>query len=200
MTTENIPVKQKIILAAITCIEQNGIQNLTVRDIAQTAGVNVAAINYYFGNKKNLLETTLRMTMDEAFLKTEELLHDPNADPYLALKGFLENTIWGSMNSPGVTKAHLFNPIYDRDKNNYAFIRIEEFMRLLVDRLATKGNPKERKRIRFAIVQMISAVVMVGLIPELFEQATGMDFHKDKTQKDFVAHLLLQSLGNKISS
>jgi AcrR family transcriptional regulator len=195
MFTERVTAQQKIILAAIECIEKKGIQNLTIRDIAQTAGVNVAAINYYFGSKANLLDATLRMTMDEAFLEAEELLHDPNADPYLALKGFLENTIWGSMNSPGVTKAHLFNPIYDKDKNNYSFTRIKDFMQLLVDRLAAKGNQRERKRIRYAIVQMISAVVMVGLIPELFEQAAGTDFHKDKTQKDFVAQLMDCSLG-----
>lgn len=195
MFTERVTAQQKIILAVIECIEKKGIQSLTIRGIAQTAGVNIAAINYYFGSKANLLDATLRMTMDEAFLETEELLNDPQADPYLALKGFLENTIWGSMNSPGVTKAHLFNPIYNKDKNNYAFTRIKEFMQLLADRLAAKGNQKERKRIRFAIVQMISAVVMVGLIPELFEQAAGTDFHKDKIQKDFVAQLMECSLG-----
>jgi TetR/AcrR family transcriptional regulator, regulator of cefoperazone and chloramphenicol sensitivity len=195
MSTERVTAQQKIILATIECIEKNGINSLTVRDIAETAGVNVAAISYYFGSKANLLDTALRVTMDEAFLETEELLRDPNTDPYLALKGFLENTIWGSMNSPGVTKAHLFNPIYDKDKNNYSFTRIKDFMQLLVDRLAAKGDHKERKRIRFAIVQMISAVVMVGLIPELFEQAAGTDFHEDKIQKDFVAQLMESSLG-----
>ena len=128
--------------------------------------------------------------MDEAFLEYENALHDPNTDPYLVLKGFLENTLWGSMNSPGVTKAHLFNPIYEKDKNNYAFQRNKEFIKLLVSRLTPKSDAGARKKMKFAVVQMIAAVVMVGILPEIFEQATGLDFHKDKTQKDFVAYLL----------
>jgi len=188
-------VKQKIILATIECIEKNGIQNITIRDIAQNAGVNVAAINYYFGSKKNLLETTLHLTMDEAYGEFEDALHDPAIDPYFTLRAFLENTLWGSMNSPGITKAHLFNPIYSKDRNNYAFHRNKEFVKLLVDRLVPKGNAAARKQMKFAIVQMIAAVVMVGMIPELFEQATGLDFHKDKIQKEFVAHLLDRYFG-----
>jgi TetR/AcrR family transcriptional regulator, regulator of cefoperazone and chloramphenicol sensitivity len=190
MGREKMPMKQKIILAAIECIERNGIQSLTIRDIAQAAGINVAAINYYFGSKKNLLETTLQLTMDEAYSEFESALRDPDIDPYHTLKAFLENTLWGSMNSPGVTKAHLFNPIYEKDKNNYAFQRNKEFIKLLVSRLAPKSDTKARKQMKFAVVQMIAAVVMVGIIPEIFEQASSLDFHKDKTQKEFVAYVL----------
>src|SRR5512143_3945902 len=102
----------RIILATIKCIEEKGINSVTIRDIAHNAKVNVAAINYHFGNKKNLLETTLHLTMDEAYGEFEVALYDSNIDAYLTLKAFLENTLWGSMNSPGVTKAHLFSPIY----------------------------------------------------------------------------------------
>jgi AcrR family transcriptional regulator len=190
-------VKQRIVMATVQCIESGGIQNITVRKIACTAGVNVAAINYYFGNKKNLLDATLHLTMDEAFAEFEAALRDKKTDPYQILKAFLENTLWGSMYSPGVTKAHLFNPIYDKDKDNYAFRRNKDFVKLLINSLTPKGNAEARKKMKYAVTQMIAAVVLVGIIPEIFEKATGLDFHKDKTQKEFVAYLLVKHFPDK---
>lgn len=45
------PVEIKIIEAAIECIEQFGLKGATNRRIAEKAGVNLAAINYYFRSK-----------------------------------------------------------------------------------------------------------------------------------------------------
>jgi AcrR family transcriptional regulator len=188
--------KQRIILATIECIESRGIQNLTIRDIARAAGVNVAAINYYFGSKKNLLETTLRLTLVEAYGEFEAALHDPDIDPYQTLKAFLENTLWGSMNSPGIAKAHLFSPIYEKNDENYAFRRNKDFVKLLINRLSPMGDVGACKKIKFAVVQMIAAVIMIGILPEMFGQATGLDFHEDKTQKEFVAYLLEKYFSN----
>lgn len=44
MSAENISVGHKIILAAIECIEREGMQAVTIRAIAKKAEVNVAAI------------------------------------------------------------------------------------------------------------------------------------------------------------
>ena len=51
--------KEKILHATIDAIVKNGIQNVTTRVIAQEAGVNNAALHYYFGTKEQLLEAFL---------------------------------------------------------------------------------------------------------------------------------------------
>ena len=48
--------QERIVLATIQSIEQYGVSRATVRRSADVAGVNVAAINYYFGSKDRLLE------------------------------------------------------------------------------------------------------------------------------------------------
>lgn len=53
MSSEALDTKSKILQAAIDIIGQKG--DFTIREIAEEAGVNVAAINYHFGNKNNLL-------------------------------------------------------------------------------------------------------------------------------------------------
>lgn len=51
--------KQKILEVASRLFAQKGFSGTSVRDIANTAGVNLAAINYHFSNKKNLLKEVI---------------------------------------------------------------------------------------------------------------------------------------------
>jgi AcrR family transcriptional regulator len=46
--------RERIIDAAGEIFAQRGFDGTTVRDICQTAGANVAAVNYYFGDKQRL--------------------------------------------------------------------------------------------------------------------------------------------------
>jgi len=64
MVQDRESVKKRIIQATIICIEKDGIQSLTTRSVAKEAGVNNAAINYYFGSKDKLLEETLKQITD----------------------------------------------------------------------------------------------------------------------------------------
>ena len=59
----------RIILATIECLERFGVTGTTVRRITEAAGVNVAAINYYFGDKEALLEAALAQSLDQALPK-----------------------------------------------------------------------------------------------------------------------------------
>lgn len=46
--------KRRLLLAALEKIGERGYEGASVREIAEAAGQNVAAIAYYFGNKENL--------------------------------------------------------------------------------------------------------------------------------------------------
>ena len=59
--------RQRIILAAIDILNNEGISGITTRRIAQEAEVNSAAVNYYFGSKDNLIDNALNMTLEHAF-------------------------------------------------------------------------------------------------------------------------------------
>lgn len=54
MGNDILDTRGKILQAAIDIVGLKG--EVTTREIAEKAGVNVAAINYYFGNKNNLLK------------------------------------------------------------------------------------------------------------------------------------------------
>jgi|SRR5208283_4307660 AcrR family transcriptional regulator len=69
MEADNISKKMAIIEAAGEIFVEKGFHATTVRQICARAGVNIAAINYYFGDKKKLYMEVLRYYQNIAFKK-----------------------------------------------------------------------------------------------------------------------------------
>jgi len=57
------PTRQKLLEAAGQVFAEHGFHAATVREICSRAGANVAAVNYYFGDKVELYEEVLRQAV-----------------------------------------------------------------------------------------------------------------------------------------
>ncbi|MCP4713691.1 MAG: CerR family C-terminal domain-containing protein [Deltaproteobacteria bacterium] len=53
-TRQSSETRQRLLMAAYRIFAENGYRQTTVRDICQEAQVNVAAVNYHFGDKEKL--------------------------------------------------------------------------------------------------------------------------------------------------
>ncbi|MDR1336957.1 MAG: TetR/AcrR family transcriptional regulator [Tannerella sp.] len=70
-------MQRRIVESARELFVKRGLKRTTVRDIASTAGTNVAMVNYYFRSKDNLFETIF----DEAFsILTKRIFSIMNSD------------------------------------------------------------------------------------------------------------------------
>lgn len=59
----NSSVRDRLLKAALTSFLRDDYHRVTIRRIAQEAGVNLSMIRYYFGNKEGLYEEMIKETM-----------------------------------------------------------------------------------------------------------------------------------------
>ena len=67
MAVSDLKPEERIVVAAIECVEEYGLHGTTIRRIAQKAGVNSAAISYYFRSKEKLLDRAMQDALKNAF-------------------------------------------------------------------------------------------------------------------------------------
>ncbi len=195
MTSEDKDVRLKIMVSTIACIERLGVQSLTIRKIAQEAGVNSAAINYYFGSKERLVDAVLKMTLQEAFSNNvgdmDQLME---RDPVKALEMFFEVTLEGGLRYPGITRAHL-QPAFTQNDYDIDFIKtFTQFLKEIQDRIRPLVAKERQRDIKFTIMQMISAIMFPAILPGFFGDYTDMDFRDPKKRKRYIRHLIKQYL------
>ena len=103
--------KENILHSTIEAIEKYGLVALTTRLIAEEAGVNNAALHYYFGTKDNLVEAALNQTADQMINASKDILSgDKSIDA--RLRELLVYMINSVERFPNILRALLMEPLY----------------------------------------------------------------------------------------
>jgi AcrR family transcriptional regulator len=74
--------REHILTVAEELFGNNGFDGTSVRDIANSAGVNLAMISYYFGSKEKLLESLVELRAGYAYGILEDLNKDESLSPW----------------------------------------------------------------------------------------------------------------------
>ncbi|HWB90466.1 MAG TPA: TetR family transcriptional regulator [Puia sp.] len=74
--------REHILIVAERLFGERGFDGTSVRDIAQSAGVNLAMISYYFGSKEKLLEAMIQFRSEYTYGILEELNKDQSLSPW----------------------------------------------------------------------------------------------------------------------
>jgi AcrR family transcriptional regulator len=88
--TAQFSTKDRILGAAEELFAQHGFAGTSLRQVTTRADVNIAAVNYHFGSKENLVNEVFRRRMDEMSarrleqLKTALQQHPGKLEPVLA--------------------------------------------------------------------------------------------------------------------
>ena len=99
--------KADLVLVTIELLEAGGLANLTVRAIAERAGVNVAAINYYFGSKAKLIAAALEGSLAHLTADLDAALPRLREHPEETLRELLGYIVEGALRYPELIRAHI---------------------------------------------------------------------------------------------
>ena len=180
----------RILEAAIAVIEEFGYKNVTVRRIAAKAGVNIAAINYYFRTKEQLLDKVLDMTVDNA-LDWGELAHTEDLPPRELLYAVMDHLSKGAQNYPETTRAYFFDPMVNGNNGTRAVREINSFMDTLCRKLVKNGCRMNEKDLRRSVAQIFMAgYFYAGVTPNVFGDFLGLDLTKDSERRKFLGQLI----------
>lgn len=188
-------VEEKIIEAAIACIEEFGLSGATNRRIAERAGVNLAAINYYFRSKDNLIDKVMETTLNNAFDWTD-IEQLPGRTAKERCTAIFDHLIKGGCDYPGITRAHFNDLFVTGNYNSLMTKKYNEFMSKLLDDLETRGAGLTREKLNLACTQIAQACLMSALAPQINTPATGIDMRDPETRWLFVSSLADKLLEN----
>jgi AcrR family transcriptional regulator len=190
MSTEDASVQAKIIEATIECIEREGIQAVTIRKIAKLAGVNSAAINYYFRSKEKLVEEVKRSTVEHVFEDWREIINDESRSVRERLFLLFTDYMEGAIMYPGITKAHLWEPMVDDNYDSLFVKLLNGFFQDLVKKLSLELK-RPAKELKLVVVHLFCALSMPVLMPDLYREFyDGKTFKEAKVRRALIEHVL----------
>jgi AcrR family transcriptional regulator len=179
-------------VAALVCMERDGIEATGIREIAREAGVNSAAINYYFRSKENLIAIALDRSLENAF---GDIINQLDASlarglPLAqALTDAIDDYVLHVRDFPRLGYAHLRDALVNQRYDGKAVLRLNEFLEQLLARLAPEGSSRAPD-LRVALVQAWGGLILFGVLPQLFEPFAALDFKNTGTRSEYVRRLL----------
>jgi TetR/AcrR family transcriptional regulator, regulator of cefoperazone and chloramphenicol sensitivity len=196
--------RDRILLAAGQEFAEHGYEAATVRDICLAAGVNVAAVNYYFGDKRRLYIESVKHA-HEARVKQVPLPDWPSGTPAAArLHDFVANMLermLGFSQPPWQVRLMMREVLHPTDACREL---VEDYIRphfavlvAILDELAgrTLAEP-ELRRIALSIIGQCflyrAAGDVVGMLVPSDELAT---LHTPPQRADHVTRYALAALG-----
>ncbi len=190
---ENKTTKEKILHATLEIIGSKGVQYVTTRKIAAQADVNVAAINYHFGSKDNVVNEALK-TFTYKLMKPFEHLDDLTVPPEERLRNFLRSYADSTLEYPDVFRNFIDQVMHN---SNLSFEYIEfmkkvgwEKLKALI-REITLANDEDILLMK--IFQMFSSLEFPVLMGAKMKKLSQFDYY-DKDCRYKYVDLVLKSL------
>jgi AcrR family transcriptional regulator len=185
--------RDRILSATLKIIGKEGFQNITVKKIADLAEVNIAAVNYHFGSKTNVINEAIQV-LNEKRMRCFEVLEQKDLPPIERLRRFLFNYMESASEYPDVFRNFIYSAINNclNSGDNIVLLNKENFDKIK-SAMNEAGLYIEDEVLMMRLVQIIGCMQLPILLGGRMEQMSGMDFDKLEVRSKYV-ELMLKSL------
>jgi len=191
MNSVELDTKSKILQYAIEMVGLKG--DVTIRELTDSAGVNVASINYYFGSKDNLLKEVEKYYSNALYNAQYKILTSQELSPYDKLLEWAKTMSGFISQYPALIS--LIVKLATEDKK-YTPVLIEkvylnkELQAMLLEIIGTIIKSEDKKLVKFKYLQIFSGIlgpVVNRLVVENF--ADGDSTLNLKTKEDLEEYM-----------
>lgn len=191
MDESNLNTKDRIILAALAVIGEQGTDHITTRVIAKSANVNHAAINYYFESKEDLIEKTIQY-FQSGLQDIFKILSEPDLTAYERLFRFSEEFIQYNRKYPGV-EHHILSRLMTSSLPDG---RVAELMKSNLSSIEATFSEilvkDEGNDLRFKALSFFSSLVYPLLLSKYALDVMGAEYGNNDTTRDYI-NVLIES-------
>ncbi len=139
--TNDLTTKDTIITATKQVLKEKG--NVTIKEIAEAAFVNIAAINYHFGSKDNLINIVISEMLMELREEISKIIHNKGTDNESfggLMANFVDVVFKFAEENTGIVSYSFVQIVSQPTSTNVLvefFMKDEDFLELIIDNLAT---------------------------------------------------------------
>lgn len=179
--------KKKIISAVKELLTEGcPVEDITIRKIAQKAGVGIGTVNYHFHSKDKLVYEVIAGLM--ANLAEGLSAGEDSGTPFERLKFFFYQTAELALQYSEIFRVQLSYEIVNGDMSICYFITplLKELF----------GGTKNDLEIKVMALQMISATQVILLKMEEFKRYSGINIQDPKQREEALNIILNTAIGN----
>ena len=163
-------------------------ERITVRKVAERAGVGIGLINYHFQTRDNRVNEAISRLLWGAAARWIPANNAPAQDPVVRLKSFIKESTNVLLQSRPLARAALSNDLMRGDMGTAA--ALVPVLREIF------GPEKDELSIRLMALQIITALQTAYLRASTFRTYTGIDIDDEK-QRDQVIEAMVDNLVRK---
>lgn len=193
---DKLTSKEKILDATLRIIDSSGVQHVTSRKIAALADVNVAAINYHFGSKDNVINEALKAVTSKV-MSSFDYLDDLAVSPEIRIKNFLRSYADYALEYPDIFRNFVDQTLHESTAPS-EYIEImkqvgSEKLKALVQEITPTQPPETELTMR--IFQMFSSLEFPILVGMQMKNFAHFDYYNQDCRYQYI-DLVLKSLLN----
>jgi len=188
MTEKEPSTQEAILLATIDCINENGIEHLTTRMIAEKAGANIASINYYFRTKEILVNQALEITIKHMLEDVNETINDQNLGFREILRDVIYYLISGAASNMGISQAHLYRLVIEHDYDSVSAKNFLSAFTMLLNRAVENFPDLELDHLRKVLASIFSSFLFMMLTPFFFQLKEEKQLSEENCHQEMAKH------------
>ncbi|HPW40129.1 MAG TPA: TetR family transcriptional regulator [Bacillota bacterium] len=172
--------KEKILQAALNLLDSEGdAGEITTRQIAKKANVNLALINYYYQSKENLMVMAAGYRMGGII---EQVLKESNTDedPVVKLKKLLTTTADFSFKHHEIFKIAITGELKEGCKTSCAMV---------IPLLKELFGNKSEAELRIIALQLMLPFHFIVLYPDKYGDYLDVDFFNDQQRTRMIIRM-----------